>query len=75
MGNSYTETPMKRYNLALPVDLHEALKQIGNENNLTIVELLRRAVKLFLLAMEASESEDKALIIRDKNGEHQLLLL
>jgi len=66
---------VKRYNLALPVDLFEEVQRLADERQTTVVDMFRRFVKLGLLAAYLEDQPDAALIIRDGNTERQVLLL
>jgi hypothetical protein len=65
----------KRYNLVLPEELYQEVQAIADRRHTTVVELLRRFVKLGLLVAKAEESPDMAFILREGDKEQQLLLL
>jgi hypothetical protein len=65
----------KRYNLVLPENLFDEVQRVAEERQTTVVDLLRRFIKLGLLALEIEDSPDKALLIRDGNIERQILIL
>jgi hypothetical protein len=65
----------KRYNLVLPEELYQEVQTIADRRHTTVVELLRRFVKLGLLVAKAEESPDMAFILREGDKEQQLLLL
>lgn len=66
---------VRRYNLALPEELFSKLEEEANKHNTTVVDMLRRFVKLGLLALSIEESPDAALLIREGNTEKQIMLL
>ncbi len=66
---------IKRYNLALPADLFDVLQHIADERQTTVVDILRRFIKLGIMAVEAEETEGSALIIREGNTEREIVLL
>lgn len=68
-------TGTKRFNLTLPEQLYQEMQRIADEQNTTVVELLRRFVKLGLLAIKLQESPDSGLIVREGNQEHKVMLL
>lgn len=69
------ERSLKRYNLALPEDLYAEVQALADRQHTTVVELLRRFIKLGLLATAVQERRDAALIIREGEKEREILLL
>jgi len=65
----------KRYTLVLPNSVFEQVQQLANAKQTTIVELLRKFIKLGLVAYEVQEKPDAALILREGNTEKEILLL
>jgi ATP-dependent Clp protease ATP-binding subunit ClpA len=66
---------LKRYNLVLPEDLYQQVQALAERDNTTVVEVLRRFIKLGLLATRVSEAPDSALIIREGGREREILML
>jgi ATP-dependent Clp protease ATP-binding subunit ClpA len=66
---------LKRYNLVLPEDLYQQVQALAERDNTTVVEVLRRFIKLGLLATRVTEAPDSALIIREGGREREILLL
>ena len=65
------ETGVKRYNLVLPEALFNEVQKIADAEHTTVVDLLRRFIKLGLLATQPNVT----LIIREGGRERELLLL
>jgi hypothetical protein len=65
----------KRYNLVLPEELYQEVQRLAEQRHTTVLELLRRFVKLGLLVAKAEESPDMAFILREGDKERELLLL
>jgi hypothetical protein len=65
----------KRYNLILPEELYHEVQRAAESRHTTVVEMLRRFVKLGLLVAKAEESPDTAFIIRKGDKEQELVLL
>jgi hypothetical protein len=65
----------KRYNFVLPKELYQELQALADHRHTTVVDLLRRFVKLGLLVAKAEESPDMAFILREGDKERELLLL
>jgi predicted transcriptional regulator len=68
-------TASKRYNLKLPEELYQELQTLAERRQTTVLELLRRFVKLGLLVAKAEESPDMAFILREGDKERELVLL
>jgi ATP-dependent Clp protease ATP-binding subunit ClpA len=69
------ERVVKRYNLALPEDLYDEVQSLADRQQTTVVEVLRRFIRLGLLATEVQDRTGTALIIRDGDREREILLL
>lgn len=69
------EKKMKRYNLALPEDLFDELQRMADSQQITVVELLRKYIKLGLLVNRALESPDSSLLIRERDVEKEIILI
>jgi hypothetical protein len=65
----------KRYNLALPSDLFDEVQKIADNQQTTVVEVLRKFIKLGLVVAKLENDPDAALIIREGNTERKVLLL
>ncbi len=67
-----TRGEMKRYSLELPVELFNEVRQIAHEQHTTVVEVIRKFIKLGL-AIE--KTPDNALYIREGDSLCRLMLL
>jgi hypothetical protein len=70
-----TKTKTKRYNLVMPEELFDELELVADSRGTTVVDLLRRFVKLGLLAVKLEEKQDSALLIREGDTERVIVLL
>lgn len=66
---------MKRYNLVMAEDLFNQLEAVAETRQTTVVDLLRRFIKLGLIAVQAEETEGSQLIIRQGEHERELILI
>ena len=66
---------MKRYNLVLPETLYQQLEELARDRQVTVVELLRRFIKLGLIAAEVEANPDAALLIREGDTEREIILV
>lgn len=69
-----TQTPLKRYNLALPEPLFNDLQALADKEHTTVLELLRRFVKLGLVAMKIQETPGAAIFIREGDTEREIVM-
>ena len=69
------EKSLKRYNLALPEELYAEVQALADRQQTTVVELLRRFIKLGLLATAVQERPDASLLIREGEREREIILL
>jgi hypothetical protein len=70
-----SNTRLKRYNLVLPEKLYDEMYAVASSHHTTVLELMRKFIKLGLLAMELQEKPDASLIIKDGNIEREILML
>ena len=66
---------LKRYSLALPEDLFMAIQELADQRQTTVVDLIRRFIKLGLIAAKIEDTPGAALIIRDGDSEQQIIFL
>ena len=65
---------IKRYNLALPKELFDALQEEADKNGTTVVDLIRKFIKLGLFAAAVTEDDDAELIVRQGDSEKQIVI-
>lgn len=65
---------LKRYNLALPEGMFRQVVQLADREHTTVLEVIRRSVKLGLLVAEAQEAGAK-LVIREGTSEREIVIL
>jgi hypothetical protein len=66
---------LKRYNMVLPEPLYLELQDAAKQNDITIVELLRRFIKLGLIVHKVSKDPGAAFLIRTGDTEREVLFL
>jgi hypothetical protein len=59
----------------LPSTVYDEVEKAAQARNTTVVDLLRRFIKIGLLVINLDESPDSALIIREGNTERQVMLI
>lgn len=55
----------RRYNLILPDELYTEVQHYADKKNVTVIELLRRFIKLGLLVAHKEHVSDTSIIIRE----------
>jgi len=65
-------TTMKRYNLDVPVELFEALRTVADRQQTTIVDVIRRFIRL---GLAVEKSADSTLYIREGDSFSKIILL
>lgn len=63
---------MKRYNLDLPAELFDSLRAVAEQNNTTVVNVIRRFIRLGLTVEKTHES---TLYIREGDSFSKIILL
>ena len=66
---------MARYNLSLPDELLEEIRKVAEENHTTVLEVLRKSIKLGLIAYAVQNKPGSALIIKEGERERQIVML
>lgn len=66
---------MKRYNLVLPIELYDQLQEVADQKHTTVLELIRRFVKLGLLAVRAETTPGLDFIVREDGVESRVMIL
>lgn len=65
---------IKRYNLALSEDLYREVEQLANREHTTVLEIIRRSVKLGLIAAR-TQAAGGSLLLRQGDREREIILL
>ena len=64
----------KRYNLVLPQELFDDIKQVADKQGTTSVEVIRKFIRIGLLAEKIQDDPESALIIREGDTEKQIMI-
>jgi hypothetical protein len=65
----------KRYTLVLPTELYNEVQRVADAKHTTVVDIIRRFIKLGLLLVQVEGTPDAALLIREGDSEKQIVLL
>lgn len=60
-----------RYNIMLPKELYDSLKDLADEQDTTISNLMRSFIKLGMIAL----APDTTLVLKTRDSEQQIVLL
>ena len=66
---------VKRYNLALPKELYGELQCLAETEHTTILDLIRRFIKLGLIAVEIEKDPEAKLVIHEGDRQRELAFL
>lgn len=69
------ERRTKRYNVVLPEELFNELQEVADQKHTTVLELIRRFVKLGLLAVRAETTPDLEFLVRERGVESRVMIL
>jgi hypothetical protein len=69
------KSKVKRYNLVIPSGLFEEVQTLADEESISVLEMLKRFIKIGLIITKLYQSRDAALIIRQGDRERELVLL
>ena len=70
-----TPSKKKRYHLVLPQELYDEVESLAERHGTTVVEILRRFVKLGLVATRIENDPNSKLIVREGGEDRELMLL
>jgi hypothetical protein len=74
-SNTDQKTKTKRYNLILPVSLFNQVQSLADKEGTSVLELLKRFIRIGLVITKLTQSSDAALLIRQDGKERELVLL
>lgn len=66
---------LRRYHLVLPEDLYREVEELAAREHTTVVEVLRRFIKLGLFATRVQATPGSTLLIREGDREREIVLL
>lgn len=66
-------TKQKRYSLVLPQDLFDEIQKVADSNGSTVLDVMRKFIKLGLIAIEVENDPNSELIIRTGDKEQKVI--
>ena len=66
---------LRRCNFVLPTSLYERVDAEAKRRNTTVVEMMRRFIRLGLIATELEKDPGSALIIREGDRDREIMLI
>lgn len=64
-----TDAPAKRFNLYLPDEVYEELKQVAEKNKTTPLDLIKSFIRAGLLIADYQSKPDAGIYFREPGGE------
>lgn len=64
----------KRYNLVLPEELFDAVQQMAHEKDTTVVDLIRKFLRLGLVIADVEKSDLATIYVREGDQERKIHL-
>jgi hypothetical protein len=64
----------KQYTIRLPPEASESLKEMANEEQISVAELIRRAINFYDVKLEAKKNEKK-IVLEDKEGKREWVMV
>jgi hypothetical protein len=68
------QVELKRYNLAIPEPLFDELQERANNEHTSMLEFLRKLIRLGLTVYKLSETPGAEIIVRQGDRERQLIV-
>jgi hypothetical protein len=65
---------LRKYNLALPEELFTELQTLAQNQHTSIADLLRRFIKLGLIASKIDQAPGSTLLIKQGDEEREIIL-
>jgi hypothetical protein len=65
----------RRYSLVIPETLYQEIEEVAIELDTAVVEVIKRFLKLSLLAYRLQKEDDAALLIEDSDGIRQIYIV
>ena len=65
----------RRYNLVLPETVYLEVEKVAVNRGTTVVEILRKFIKLGLLAVKIEDTDGSALLIKEGEEIKEIILL
>jgi hypothetical protein len=75
MTNTIKSKEKRRYSLVLPEDLYNELEQVAKDRHTSVVDIIRRFIKLGLLAVKTEDAPDTAIIFREGETEREVIFM
>ena len=75
MNRTLTDRATRRYQLVVPEELFAEVQLLASERGTTVIDLLRRFIRLGLMVARTEDSPDEKFIIREGDSERQVILL
>lgn len=65
----------KNYALRIPMGLYNEVKQVADNHHTTVLEMLKKFIKLGLVLVAIEKKPDTMIIIREGESEREIVLM
>lgn len=65
----------KRYSMVIQPDLYAQVEAVANSHGASVVDILRRFMRLGIMLDEANSNPDAAIIVREAGVEKEIVLI
>ena len=69
------KTGLKRYNLSLPEDLYNELQCLAESEHTTVLDTIRRFIKLGLVVVKIQQDSDAKIVIQEGDNRRELAFI
>jgi hypothetical protein len=66
---------MKKYQIVVPESLFEEIEKVAHSRQTTVIDIIRRFLKLGLLTAKIENTDNAGLFIREGDSEREIILL
>lgn len=73
MGEIAKPKSKKRYNLVIPVELYNQLSEIAGRDGASVIDVMRRFIKVGLYIDAVSHTKGAKVIIREGKSEREIV--
>lgn len=75
MNTAAANRATRRYQLVVPEELFVEVQMLASKRGTTVIDILRRFIRLGLMVARTEDSPDGQFIIREGDSERQVILL
>ena len=73
--STFKQRGMKKYQIVVPETLFEEIEKIADSRQTTVIDIIRRFLKLGILTAKIEGTPNSGLFIREDGSEREIILL